>query len=115
MATAARRVGRPRTRTEGPGDYVGFRAPRELKERLEAAATRSGRSLSTEAQIRLEKSFEKQDLLTGALELAYGPQLAGIVFLIAEMMSENGRLAGFTSGESAEAMENWLSDPFAYD
>ena len=115
MATAARRVGRPRTRSDGPGDYVGFRAPRELKERLEAAAARNGRSLSTEAQIRLEKSFEKQELLVGALELAYGPRLAGILFLLGEMMSEVGASAAFASGESVEAMRSWLDDPFAYD
>jgi len=115
MAATTARVGRPRTRAEGPGDYVGFRAPRELKERLEAAAARSGRSLSTEAQIRLEKSFEKQDLLGGALELAYGPHLAGILMLASEVTSEVGRLGGFTSGASGEAMDNWLEDPFAYD
>jgi TraY domain len=115
MAEATPRVGRPRTRAEGPGDYVGFRSPRELKERLEAAAARSGRSLSTEAQIRLEKSFEKQDLLGGALELAYGPRLAGILMLLAEMTCQVGRMAGFTSGESGEAMDNWLDDAFAYD
>ena len=115
MATKTARVGRPRIRAEGPGDYVGFRAPRELKERLEAAAARSGRSLSTEAQIRLERSFEKQDILGGALELAYGPRLAGILMLVAEMTSQVGRIAGFTSGESGVAMDNWLSDPFAYD
>src|SRR5437868_12650617 len=98
MATAARRVGRPRTRSDGPGDYVGFRAPRELKERLEAAASRNGRSLSTEAQIRLERSFEKQSLLSEALELAYGPRLAGVLFLLGELMAEVGTSAGFVSG-----------------
>jgi hypothetical protein len=40
-----------------PASYVGFRASHELKERLEKAAAASGRSLSTEAQFRLEASF----------------------------------------------------------
>ena len=64
-----RRVGRPRTRTEETtGDYVGFRAPRELKERLEAAAGASGRSLSTETQFRLENSFREEQLIAAALD-----------------------------------------------
>jgi hypothetical protein len=37
--------------------YVGFRAPPALKSQLEAAARANGRSLSTEAQVRLERSF----------------------------------------------------------
>jgi hypothetical protein len=94
---------------------VGFRAPRELKQRLEAAAVRSGRSLSTEAQIRLERSFEKQDLLGNALELAYGSRFGGVLLLAAEMAAEVGRLAGYISGESHAAILNWIDDPFAYD
>ncbi len=59
MATEKRPVGRPRTRNiKGvPGDYVGFRAPRELKEQLEKSAAKNGRSLSSEAQFRLNQSF----------------------------------------------------------
>src|SRR5262249_55528239 len=74
-----------------------------------------GRSLSTEAQIRLERSFEKQDLLGSALELAYGSRFGGILLLAAEMAAEVGRLAGYTSGESHAAILNWIEDPFAYD
>lgn len=65
-----RRVGRPRTRLgEGPGDYVGFRAPPELKARLAAAAAATGRSLSTETQFRLEQSFRDDQLLAALAEL----------------------------------------------
>ena len=55
---AKRQPGRPsRQPKDGPGDYVGFRASHDLKARLTAAAAKSGRSLSTEAQFRLETSF----------------------------------------------------------
>src|SRR5215208_346894 len=102
-----RRMGRPRTRVDdAPGDYVGFRAPRELKERLEVAAARSGRSLSTEAQIRLEKSFDQQDILSQALELAYGSRLAGLFLLLLDQISTVGSLASFQSGGSYEAFRN---------
>lgn len=60
-----RRVGRPRTRTDDePGEYVGFRAPRALKEQLASAAKESGRSLSTEAQVRLEMSFRDEYIIS---------------------------------------------------
>ena len=43
--------------------YVGFRAPLALKSQLEAAALVNGRSLSYEAQIRLEQSFREETLI----------------------------------------------------
>jgi hypothetical protein len=59
-AKPRRRGGRPRTREKRalPASYVGFRVSNDLKERLEKAAAASGRSLSTEAQFRLENSFD---------------------------------------------------------
>ena len=74
-----RRPGRPRSRPdEEPGQFVGFRAPRELKNRLEATAAQNGRSISTEAQFRLEQSFRNEDV-DRAMDMAYGPQTAGLV------------------------------------
>src|SRR4051794_23704862 len=99
MAETSKRVGRPRIRpeSEGAGDYVGFRAPRELKEKLAAAAAASGRSLSTEAQFRLERSFEREqlvaDLLGQALALRYGAAFASILRDLATAMDRVGRHA----------------------
>src|SRR2546421_6544501 len=116
MKAAARRPGRPRTRPEGQvGSHVGFRAPRELKEKLEAAAVASGRSLSTEAQFRLEKSFHQQDMIGAACELAYGRGAAAIILVLAREMVSSGRVSALiSSGGSRDAMADWLADAYAY-
>lgn len=65
--TSSRRPGRPRkSDADATGEYVGFRSPKRLKERLEAAAAANNRSLSTEAQFRLERSFSEEDAMLGA-------------------------------------------------
>ncbi|MBV9859869.1 MAG: TraY domain-containing protein [Alphaproteobacteria bacterium] len=111
----AKRVGRPRTRaSETAGDYVGFRASRDLKQRLEAAAKASGRSLSTEAQFRLERSFDRESLFPDSLKLAFGPGLSGMLFMLGRVMSESGRSALFQKSNGAPASAGWLADPFAY-
>lgn len=51
--------------------YIGFRAPIDLKSKLEAAARASGRSLSSEVQFRLECSLRSQAVLTEALALLF--------------------------------------------
>ena len=76
MAEAKRR-GRP-TKAPTGSDRVslGLRVTANIKKKLDDAAAASGRSQSQEAEIRLERSFEKQGLLTEVLTLAYGPQWA---------------------------------------
>jgi hypothetical protein len=59
VAQAQRRsTGRPVTKAvEGQKATLGIRASASLKDRLFEAATRNGRSLSAEAETRLELSF----------------------------------------------------------
>jgi hypothetical protein len=53
-----------------------------MKHRLDAAADQSGRSQSQEAEFRLERSFDRSDLLTEVLRLAYGKEIAvGLIWL----------------------------------
>lgn len=56
--------GRPRKPAKpGIRNMIGFRVPAELKIRLEKAAEESGRSISQEAEIRLEKTFDSDDAI----------------------------------------------------
>jgi TraY domain len=115
LADAKRRPGRPKTRLEdGPGDYVGFRAPRKLKEQLTLAAEESGRSLSTEAQVRLESSFQAEDGFYRALELALGQNGAAVIQLLARAITEVGHGAGGVA-TNYYGGDHWLADPYAYD
>lgn len=87
MDTPKNRGGRPRT-TPPPttGDFIGFRVPASLKRDLESAATAAGRSLSSEAVVRMEASFRHDRGIMDALTFAYGPRIAATVVLVADAM-----------------------------
>lgn len=56
-----KRLGRPmKPPTPGERTPLGLRVTAETKRKLEAAAIESGRSLSQEAELRLEQSFERE-------------------------------------------------------
>ena len=59
------RMGRP-TRPPRPGERVtlGLRVTADLKRKLEKDALKNGRSLSQEAEIRLERSYDRDEIFT---------------------------------------------------
>lgn len=101
-------LGRPPAGKEARGGYVGFRSPRELKEQLQQAAAAAGRSLSSEAAVRLERSLRGEVDLYQALRLAFGTPGAEFLLLLGRAI----RGAPFFVGLSPE--DDWLSDPSAY-
>lgn len=60
----AKRVGRP-TKAAEPGRKVslGLKVTPAIKDRLEQSAHEAGRTQSQEAEYRLERSFDRQNLL----------------------------------------------------
>jgi hypothetical protein len=103
-----RRPGRPRSRPdEEPGQFVGFRAPRELKNRRETTAAQNGRSISTEAQFRLEQSFRNEDV-DRVMDMAYGPQTAGLIEALGLAIRDTVTLS---SSPASPLQSGWLSDP----
>jgi hypothetical protein len=80
---------------------IGFRVSREVRERLEAAARASGRSLSQEAETRLLFGLRDERSAVDLLAFRYGAQLGGILLLLAEVASY---------GESSD----WLNDPVRF-
>jgi hypothetical protein len=80
MDKPKKRIGRP-TRPPKPGERVtlGLRVTAELKNRIEGAANEKGRSLSQEAEFRLERSFDREELLPEVLTLAYGKPMAKVL------------------------------------
>jgi hypothetical protein len=62
---AKKRVGRP-TRPPRPGERVtlGLRVSAEMKRKLEKDAIKNGRSLSQEAEFRLERSYDRDEIFT---------------------------------------------------
>jgi hypothetical protein len=111
-----RRTGRP-GREPNPGERVGMslRVTPETKRRLDAAAMEKGRSLSQEAEVRLDQSFHDEDAIKGALALAYGRRFAGILLVLARAMREAGWSASLMKTGSFESAAEWLNDPWAYE
>ena len=59
-----RKRGRPALLpTEGKREVISLRVTGELRQRLEAAASETGRSMSQEAELRIERSFQREDNL----------------------------------------------------
>jgi hypothetical protein len=83
VVDVGRKPGRPSVGERVP---LGLRVTPETKQRLDAAAAHSGRSQSQEAEMRLERSFERQDLLPEVLTLAYGKRTAGLLMLIGHVI-----------------------------
>jgi hypothetical protein len=75
-----------------------------MKRALDAAAEASGRSLSQEAEQRLQQSFREQDLLPQLLELAYGSKLAEVALLLEHSMRD-ASFAYLGAAPSAEQVE----------
>ena len=73
-----KKIGAPPKRDPRPGERftIATRVRPELKRRLDAAAAESGRSQAQETELRLERSFDRTDLLGEVLNLAYGEEIA---------------------------------------
>jgi hypothetical protein len=87
-----------------------MRITSDLWHRLDHHARASGRSLSAEAEFRLERSFQEQDLLDQVLTLAYGRQTAGLVEALGRTIWETV-FAASRPAKSLVQSEDWLSDP----
>jgi hypothetical protein len=78
---------------------VGFRVAKDVRERLEAAARTSGRSLSQEAETRLLFGLRDERTAGDILDFRYGLQTGVLLRLIGEVLTER---------------DDWLSHPLAY-
>jgi hypothetical protein len=88
-----KKIGAPPKRDPRPGERftIATRVRPELKRRLDAAAAESGRSQAQETELRLERSFDRTDLLSEVLTLAYGKEIAlELMRLGAEMKARAG-------------------------
>ncbi len=111
-----KRLGRPTTKAKaGQKATLGIRATADLKNRLMAEANRNDRSLSQEAEIRLEQSFRAQSLLPEVLELRFGAELAGLLLAIGSVMEDTGPFAAFSQNSTLESATHWFDNPHGYD
>jgi hypothetical protein len=94
------RMGRPRLpKTAGKRHAAGLRMTKELRQALEEASARSGRSLSQEMEMLLEMAVGRREELPTMLDLEFGYHTAALLMLIGEL------------GEYREKLErDWLND-----
>ncbi len=106
--------GRP-TKAPPPGAKasLGLKVTASLKARLEQAAEASGRTQSQEAEYRLERSFERQDLLVDLLSTAFGQKPAGYMMLMMIAFSDAGRAAGHLVDPVGTQLKDWTEDEWA--
>lgn len=106
--------GRP-TKAAPPGAKasLGLKVTASLKTRLEAAAEASGRTQSQEAEYRLERSFERQDLLVDLLSTAFGQKAAGYMMVMMIAFSDAGRAAGHLVDPVGAQLKDWTEDEWA--
>jgi hypothetical protein len=109
--------GRP-TVAPKPGERgtVSLRLTAETKDRIDKAAKANGRPFSQEAELRIEKSFEREGLLPDALELSHGREAAGLIFALGLLMTVGGRAAAYEKAiTTKKPVQPWATDPYAYD
>ena len=116
----SKRIGRP-IKVAVPGKRVslGLKVTSDIKKRLDNAA-REWAHQSQEAEARLERSFDHQDLLPQVLGLAYGRQLAAVLLMLGDAMKATGESAGFSAtavrpSPMVEGTQKWFDIPYAYD
>lgn len=117
-----RRRGRPSIpEGERKRQHLTLRVRDQTKRSLEYHANANQRSLSEEAEARLEISFGSEKVLHEALELAYGKQLAGLFLLLTRAMDEAGGIAAVygnlakTGWSPGIPPAPWLQEPYAFD
>jgi hypothetical protein len=114
MATTKR--GRPyKPATPGQRSSLGLRVTAEIKDLLDSAAMKNGRTQSAEAEARLELTFRAERQLDQALETIFGQRTAGLAMLLAHVMRAAGQMAHPIATRSLEVAPDWMVNPFAYD
>jgi hypothetical protein len=94
---------------------LGLRVTPELKQKLDAAAEANGRSQSQEAEFRLERSFDREALLSEALQMKYGRSLAGILQALANTIISVAFAHTMLTGGAATRYRPWPPDAFTDD
>lgn len=92
VTTGRRRPGRPVMGSEGKYSSFTFRLTTTVRRALEKVAKANGRSLSEEAQRRIEIGLQEQQGLPRGLDLAFGYQTSALLLLIGDLEGAGERL-----------------------
>jgi hypothetical protein len=90
---------------------LNMRTTAETRERLEASAAASGRSLAQEVEYRLEQSFSWEEVVERAFG---GPDVRRIVELVITGFNYSGRAMAHAKGHPDWTPAEWMRDPECY-
>jgi hypothetical protein len=120
-----RKIGGPAKRAPKEGERVALslRMTPDLKRRLDEAAEAGGRSQSQEAEVRLERSFDRTDLLSEVMSLEFGDRLAGLLIMLGHAMKSAAHFTGLMLLERNKLrqvprspwLDDWADDPTEYE
>lgn len=110
-------TGRPRAHALKPGfrPQLAFNITSELMGKIRAAQAKTGRSQSAEVEHRLERSFQREDLLEDVITLRYGKLAGALIETIADVM-QTATLWGnaLVNREQKQAADWRQDDPRIY-
>src|SRR5438034_11061135 len=116
MSDTAMRPGRkPRPANQGQRASLGLKVTAEIKNKLDAAAKANGRTQSQEAEVRIEKTFERGTLLSEVVELALGERPASLLLVLTRVIDDVGKAAGYKAIGAPDGARNWLSNAGAFE
>lgn len=106
-----RRGPRPRGPFEDKRSVLTTRITDDTRKRLEAAAAETGRSLSQEIELRLERSFAAEGAVSDVLAQLIGDApTSGLLMLFARILSSATQVAR-ANVRNFGTKDNWLDDP----
>jgi hypothetical protein len=88
---------------------MSFRVPPELKEMMDQAAAKSGRSVAQEIEMRLERTFQNENLRDQVLELAFGRIDGDLTYVLGKIL----QIATSQANALAHA-QCWCDEPSAF-
>jgi hypothetical protein len=96
---------------------LSMRITPELRDRLVTEAGENGRSITQEAEIRLQQSFREQNSLDQALDFKYGRDMVGVLLLVEHLFGQAEAECNWTKSLAGQppAGQYWANDPFVFE
>jgi hypothetical protein len=115
QASPGRRRGRPpKPDAERKRRILAMRMRDATMATLTQRAAANGRSLSEEAEARIEHSLHAGDMLEQALDLALGRPGAGLILAIVHVVRDVARGAAFVT-TNRHGGDDWVNSPYAFE
>lgn len=92
-----------------------LRLRKELRDRIERAASEQGISMNAEIVRRLEQTVRDETQAPQILELAYGRKQAGILLAVAKGMAEAGQRTLRREQPNGPVLQDWTDDAKAFE